>query len=127
MKNLRQVVTAVADGAIAATSAEKHVADMHVKLDIPEFEVKRGVFKVIFRNGLEMPEEEIDKTDMYKAVVQFCTVPRSREELTAFTGKSRYYTMSAIVQPLIDQGKLRLSNPDKPKSPKQRYIALRQS
>ncbi len=96
-------------------------------LPIPEFEVKRGVFKVIFRNGLEMPEEEIDKTDMYKAVVQFCTVPRSREELTAFTGKSRYYTMSAIVQPLIDQGKLRLSNPDKPKSPKQRYIALRQS
>jgi len=40
VKNLRQVVTAVADGAIAATSAEKHVADMHVKLDIPEFEVK---------------------------------------------------------------------------------------
>ncbi len=39
VKNLRQVVTAVADGAIAATSAEKHVADMHVKLNIPEFEV----------------------------------------------------------------------------------------
>jgi thioredoxin reductase (NADPH) len=40
VKNLRQVVTAVADGAIAATAAEKHVADMHVKLNIPEFEVK---------------------------------------------------------------------------------------
>ena len=43
VKNLRQVVTAVADGAIAATSAEKHVADMHVKLDLPEFEVKQPV------------------------------------------------------------------------------------
>ncbi len=43
VKNLRQVVTAVADGAIAATAAEKHVADMHAKLDIPEFEVKAAV------------------------------------------------------------------------------------
>lgn len=40
VKKLRQVVTAVADGAIAATSAEKHVSDMHAKLNIPEFEIE---------------------------------------------------------------------------------------
>lgn len=39
VKNLRQVVTAVSDGAIAATSAEKDAANQHVKLGIPEFEV----------------------------------------------------------------------------------------
>ena len=43
VKNLRQVVTAVAVATIAATAAEKHVADLHVKLDIPEFEVKAPV------------------------------------------------------------------------------------
>lgn len=36
IKNLRQVVTAVSDGAIAATSLEKYVEDLHIKLDIPE-------------------------------------------------------------------------------------------
>ena len=37
IKNLRQVVTAVSDGAIAATAAEKHIAAMHEKLSLPEF------------------------------------------------------------------------------------------
>lgn len=90
----------------------------------PEFEDRRSVFRVVFRNGIGISEEEIDKTDLHKAVIQFCRVPRNREELTAFTGKSRYYTMSAIVQPLIDQGKLKMTLPEKPKSSKQRYEAV---
>lgn len=92
-------------------------------LPSPEFKVVRGIFKVIFRNGMELIEEEIDKSDIYNAVVQFCTTPRSREELTAFTGKSRYYTMSAIVRPLIEQGKLKRTVPEKPKSARQRFVA----
>lgn len=36
IKNLRQVVTAVSDGAVAATSLEKHVSAIHDKLNIPE-------------------------------------------------------------------------------------------
>ncbi|MFI3244244.1 MAG: FAD-dependent oxidoreductase [Akkermansia sp.] len=37
IKNLRQVVTAVSDGAIAATSAEKYVEELHSKLALPAF------------------------------------------------------------------------------------------
>ncbi|MFI3176598.1 MAG: FAD-dependent oxidoreductase [Eubacteriales bacterium] len=36
IKNLRQVVTAVSDGAVAATSLEKYVEDLHTRLEIPE-------------------------------------------------------------------------------------------
>lgn len=36
VKNLRQVVTAVSDGAVAAVSMEKHVATLHDRLGIPE-------------------------------------------------------------------------------------------
>ncbi len=36
IKDLRQVVTAVSDGAIAATSLEKYVEELHHKLDIPD-------------------------------------------------------------------------------------------
>ena len=39
IKDLRQVVTAVADGATASTSAEKVISALHAKLDIPAFEV----------------------------------------------------------------------------------------
>ena len=91
----------------------------------PGFDVTRGVFSVTFQNGTGIPEEEIDRRDIYMAVVQYCSTPRSRAEITSFTGKSRYYTMSAIVQPLIDQGRLQMTMPDKPKSPKQQYVATR--
>ena len=37
VKNLRQVVTAVADGAIAATSLEKVAEELHRKYDLPDF------------------------------------------------------------------------------------------
>lgn len=37
IKNLRQVVTAVSDGAIAATAAEKVILALHKKLNLPEF------------------------------------------------------------------------------------------
>lgn len=40
IKNLRQVVTAVSDGAVAATSLEKHVSAIHEKLQIPELQRK---------------------------------------------------------------------------------------
>jgi len=40
IKNLRQVVTAVADGATAATSLEKYVSSVHERLGIPELSVK---------------------------------------------------------------------------------------
>ncbi|MBR5071239.1 MAG: AAA family ATPase, partial [Oscillospiraceae bacterium] len=90
----------------------------------PEFDVSRGVFRVIFRNGTDIPGKEIDKTDIRSAVIQYSRTPRSREELTSFTGKSRYYTMSAIVQPLLDQGKLKMTIPGKPKSSKQRFVSV---
>nr|WP_065548429.1 FAD-dependent oxidoreductase [Enterocloster clostridioformis] len=43
IKNLRQVVTAVGDGAVAATSLEKYVSSVHEKLQIPEFKRKQEV------------------------------------------------------------------------------------
>ena len=93
-------------------------------LPAPQFEVRHGEFRVIFRNGSEMPEYEVDRTDIFSAVEKFCSVPRSRAELTSFCRKSRYYTMSAIVQPLIDQGRLAMTIPEKPKSSKQRYVVV---
>ena len=93
-----------------------------LKLPDPEFIDLRGSFKVVFRNSIDEKGEGIDKRDITKAVIEFCKTPRSRDELTEFCGKSRYHTMSAIVQPLIDEGMLLLTIPEKPKSPKQKFV-----
>lgn len=45
VKNLRQVVTAVSDGAVAATSLEHVVSELHTKLGIPDLYVAPEVHK----------------------------------------------------------------------------------
>ena len=94
------------------------------KAGLPEarFEVKRGDFEVTLRNNIYPASDEIDKTNLPAAILIFCKTPRSRKELVAFTGKSQYYTMSAIIQPLLTAGKLLYTLPEKPKSAKQRFV-----
>ena len=91
------------------------------KLLPPVFENGRGVFKVTLFN-----EKRAEITDGNQSVTEnilaFCETPRTRAELERFTGFSRYYTMSKIVQPMLDAGKLKLTMPEKPKSVKQMYV-----
>ncbi|MDE5859683.1 MAG: hypothetical protein K2H23_04785 [Oscillospiraceae bacterium] len=91
-------------------------------LPAPVFEVRRGEFTVVFKNDKYKSSLYEKKRDSAKDIVEFCYIPRSREELQKFTGFSRYYTMAKIVQPLIDSGELIMTMPDKPKSVNQRYV-----
>jgi len=57
-------------------------------------------------------------------VLKFCMEPRSRNEIQLFLDlKNRDYFHKKILNPLINERKLALTIPDKPSSPKQRYIA----
>ena len=91
-------------------------------LPAPIFQVRRGEFTVIFKNDLYKSSLSENEGGSSKDIVAFCSIPRSRDELQKFTGYSRYYTMSKLVQPLIDSGEIMMTIPDKPKSNKQRYI-----
>ena len=95
---------------------------MAAGLPVPIFSCVHGEFKVTFRNNIYKAEIAADKGDMTEQIVAFCEIPRTRAELVAFTGMSRYYTMSQIVKPLVDSGRLRMTIPDKPKSTNQRFV-----
>lgn len=86
-------------------------------LPSPLFSAVHGEFKVIMKNGLYSDEEPADES-----VVEFCSTPRTRAEIVDFIGKSKNYVMSKIVNPLVKGGKLRMTIPDKPKSPNQRFV-----
>ncbi|MDE6211955.1 MAG: DNA helicase, partial [Lachnospiraceae bacterium] len=93
----------------------------------PEFSDDRGSFWVCFYNA--------DNTDTYTEadvlirkndLVAFCRTPRSRKEICAFLKLSSVtYAMQKHVQPLIDEGVIRMTLPDKPKSSKQKYYSVR--
>jgi len=56
-------------------------------------------------------------------LLMFCSEPRSREEMQTYLNlKHREYFRSDILKPLLVQGLLELTIPDKPRSPKQQYV-----
>lgn len=88
-------------------------------LPAPIFSVSHGEFKVTMKNGLFIDEAPINET-----LIDFCTIPRTRDEIVAFVGKSRNHVMAKIVAPLIESNKLKLTIPDKPKSSKQKFVKV---
>ncbi|WP_417528663.1 Fic family protein [Marinomonas shanghaiensis] len=59
-----------------------------------------------------------------RQVLIFCQIPRTRAEIQEHLGfKNRDYFRKSILSPLIEAGTLRLTLPDKPTSPKQKFYA----
>lgn len=94
----------------------------NASLPAPIFSVHHGEFSVVFKNNVYQSAGVKQQGNMKEDIIAFCEMPRTRAELIEFTGMSRYYTMSAIVQPLIEEGKIKLTIPEKPKSSKQKYV-----
>ncbi len=91
--------------------------------------IENDIFKVIITLGENntphvtphvTPHDEQDKTSL---ILEFCTEPKTRDEIQNYLGlKDRKYFSKNILGPLISQDLLQLTIPDKPKSPKQKYI-----
>ena len=66
----------------------------------------------------EIVDEEINN------LLIFCKTPRTRQEISNYLGLSSVtYAMQKHIMPLVERGKIKLSIPDKPKSPKQLYYS----
>jgi len=58
-------------------------------------------------------------------VLAFCEVPRSRKEIQAYIGmKDRKHFKEVVLDVLLADGLLEMTLPDKPQSPKQKYITI---
>lgn len=93
-------------------------------LSEPFFEDKRGSFVVKFSKKSDVILSDVEFRQIKKDLVEFCEIPRSREEICEYLGlKSKSYAMKEYVQPLLDLGMLKMTIPDKPKSSKQKYVS----
>ena len=91
----------------------------------PEFQDMRGSFVVKFYKEPETEAHlpEIQNEDM-KNLILFCKTPRTRKEICEFLGLSSVtYAIQKYVMPLVEDGYIKLSIPDKPKSQKQLYYS----
>ena len=90
----------------------------------PEFSVVHGEFRVVFRNRRPADEVLFDRHNVAASILAFCAVPRTRDEITRFTGRTRPYTMSYLVRPLLESGQLVRTNPGSPKDQEQKFVTL---
>ena len=59
-----------------------------------------------------------------KELVLFCRIPRTRKEICEYLGlNSITYAIQTHVMPLVEKGIIKMSIPDKPKSPKQLFYS----
>ncbi len=92
----------------------------------PVFQNRRNEFVVILYNRAAASAEETKQAED-DTLLTFCRTPRSRQEIADYLGiKATPYMRNKYVLPLIQQGLLRMTIPDKPKSRNQRYYAVEQ-
>ena len=87
----------------------------------PKFESIRGSFKVTLYNA------QRKETNISDEIVAFCAKPRSKEVLAkqfGFEEKRPTYFINNYVIPLIEEGRLRYTIPDKPKSKNQQIVSV---
>ena len=60
-----------------------------------------------------------------ESALEYCLEPRTRAEIQRHLGiSSRRYVIEEVIQPLLDEGLLMQTIPDKPRSPNQRYVKV---
>ena len=91
--------------------------------DDPQF-IEEDIFRIVIPlKHTEQATEQVTEQATEQAVISFCQEPRSTQEIMAYLNlKHREHFRSEILNPMIKKGLLSLTIPDKPKSPKQKYV-----
>lgn len=87
--------------------------------------VEEDIFKIFIPVMPQaMPQAMPQGESRNSKILEFCNEPKSKNEILEFLGlKDRKNLMKNILQPLINNGELKLMIPDKPRSPKQKYYS----
>ena len=105
------------------------------ELSLPEpfFSDRRGTFTVTLYNQREVARQEREERAEEKpqdtaydpkGLLVFCQEPRTRKEVVEYLEiSSAQYALHKYLDPLVKCGAIRLTIPEKPKSPKQKYVA----
>ena len=99
-------------------------------LPAPVFTDSRGTFTVTLFNGnyaAKQLKEALSVVDE-KGLIAFCRTPRSRKDILDYLAiPSRQYAQKRYLEPLIRAGLIAMSEPDHPKSPRQRFYTVMKS
>ncbi len=91
--------------------------------NVPQL-VEEDVFKMIIPLAEQATPQATPQDERTKKILEFCKMSKNREEIQIFLKlKDREYFRKEILNPLIEQGLLHPTIPDKFTSPKQKYFS----
>ncbi len=95
----------------------------------PVFEDVRGSFLVtLYKEPEEKQTQAEEPTENMRNLILFCKTPRTRREICDYLGlSSTTYAIQRYVMPLVEQGILQLSIPEKPSNQKQLFFTKQES
>ena len=86
-----------------------------------------GKYNVNWHETKQMPGRVNREGYQEGQIIEFCREARSRAEIMDFIGiKSREHFRVRYLNPLLEAGKLQLTEPLRPRSKTQRYISKKQ-
>ena len=97
---------------------------------------KIEVYARLIKDGINITENDNSKgntlgtaeteSETKSQLLEFCSEPRSKSEIQEQLGiKSERYVRQILINSLLESGELIRTIPDKPNSPKQRYVRKR--
>ena len=89
----------------------------------PVFTDERGTFTVVLYNDAQIqPEAEV--TEKEGKLLAFLQTPRSRQEIAQYLGIGTVsYVMQTYINPMIENGLVKMTVPDRPRSRQQKFFA----
>ena len=92
--------------------------------------IENDIFKTIiplkYNTTPEVTPQDTPQVEREKEILEFCKVEKTRSDIQGFLNlKDRKYFSKYILKPLLEEGKLERTIPDKPSSPKQKYRAVK--
>ena len=75
--------------------------------------------------GTTLDEGETRKEKIVKRILEFCVIPRNILEITELLELKEKKSARRHIKPLLEQGRLAMTIPDKPNSKNQKYITIK--
>lgn len=100
------------------------------KLPEPVFTPTTGEFKVVLYHKRSpepeaLPPQRAGRVTDRKQLLMFCKTPRTRAEIIRFLNiDSGQYALRRYLDPLLNEGAIRMTIPEKPRSRRQQYVTV---
>jgi len=95
----------------------KHVHDDERIVERANMELE-GIKKEVVQGNMEVGADNL---------LEFCKVPRTRKEIAQFLGiDTIFYVSKKYINPLVAEGKLEMTIPEKTSSRKQKFVIKQQ-